>query len=88
MYTFIYLLIIVYVSFDINKFFFYFSHTGLRKSLSHQCVCVCVFHCQPTVLLRASGSAQGGQLTLSVVYFQFMHRLGRPHYAWDEYLYN
>ena len=22
-----------------------------------------------------------------VVYFQIMHRLGRPHYMWDEYLY-
>ena len=24
------------------------------------CVCVCVFQCQPTALLRASGSAQDG----------------------------
>ena len=24
---------------------------------------------------------------LSVVYFQFTHRLGRPHYVWDECLY-
>ena len=52
------------------------------------CVCVCVFECQPTALLRASGSAQGGYLALSVVYFQFTHRLGRPHYVWDEYLYS
>ena len=27
-------------------------------------------------------------MTLSVVYFQFMHRLGRTHYMWDEYLYS
>ena len=27
-------------------------------------------------------------MVLSVVYFQFMHRLGRPHYVWDEYLYS
>ena len=27
-------------------------------------------------------------MPLSVVYFQFMHRLGRPHYMWDEYLYS
>ena len=27
-------------------------------------------------------------MALSVVYFQFMHRLGRPHYVWDEYLYS
>ena len=38
--------------------------------------------------LRASGSAQGGLMALSVVYFQFTHRLGRPHYVWDEYLYS
>ena len=25
-------------------------------------------------------------MALSVVYFQIMHRLGRPHYMWDEYL--
>ena len=23
-----------------------------------------------------------------VVYFRFTHRLGRPHYVWDEYLYS
>ena len=27
-------------------------------------------------------------MALSVVYFQFMHRLGRPHYVWDKYLYS
>ena len=27
-------------------------------------------------------------MALSVVYFQFTHRLGRPHYVWDEYLYS
>ena len=27
-------------------------------------------------------------MALSVVYSQFMHRLGRPHYVWDEYLYS
>ena len=26
-------------------------------------------------------------MALTVIYFQFMHRLGRPHYMWDEYLY-
>ena len=31
------------------------------------------------------GSAQGGQMALSVVYFQFTYLLGRPHYVWDEY---
>ena len=25
---------------------------------------------------------------LSVVYFRITHRLGRPHYVWDEYLYS
>ena len=49
---------------------------------------MCVFQCQPTALLRASGSAQGGEMALSVVYFQFTHRLGRSHYMWDEYLYS
>ena len=49
---------------------------------------VCVFQCQPTALLHASGSAQGRYMALSVVYFQFTHRLGRPHYVWDEYLYS
>ena len=46
-----------------------------------------MFQCQPTALLRASGSAQGGWMALSVVYFKFTHHLGRPHYVWDEYLY-
>ena len=27
-------------------------------------------------------------MTLSVVYFRITHRLGRPHYVWDEYLYS
>ena len=27
-------------------------------------------------------------MALSVVYFQFTHHLGRPHYVWDEYLYS
>ena len=27
-------------------------------------------------------------MTLSVVYFRIMHRLGRPNYVWDEYLHN
>ena len=49
---------------------------------------VCLFQCQPTALLRALGSAQGGELALSVVYFQFTHRLGIAHYVWDEYLYS
>ena len=55
---------------------------------SNVCVCVCVFQCQPTALLRSSSSTQGGQLALSVVYFRITHRLGRPHYVWDEYLYS
>ena len=29
-----------------------------------------------------------GFLALSMVYFQITHRLGRPHYVWDEYLYS
>ena len=47
-----------------------------------------LFHCQPTALLCASGSAQGGQMALGEVYFRIMHRLGRPHYVWDKYLYS
>ena len=47
-----------------------------------------MFQCQPTALLRASGSTQGGQMALSVVYFRITHHLGRPHYVWDEYLYS
>ena len=27
-------------------------------------------------------------MALSVVYFRIMHRLSRPHYVWDEYLYS
>ena len=27
-------------------------------------------------------------MSLSVVYFPITHRLGRPHYMWDEYLYS
>ena len=49
---------------------------------------LCVFQCQTTRLLRASGSTQGGYMALSVVYFRITHRLGRPHYVWDEYLYS
>ena len=47
---------------------------------------VCLFQCQPTALLRALGSAQVRKMALSVFYFRIMHRLGRPHYEWDEYL--
>ena len=47
-----------------------------------------MFQCQPTTLLRASGSTQGGWMALSVVYFQFTHRLGRPQFVWDKYLYS
>ena len=49
---------------------------------------MCVFQCQPTALLRASDSTQGGYMALSVVYFPITHRLCRPHYVWDEYLYS
>ena len=27
-------------------------------------------------------------MALSVIYFRIMHRLCRPHYVWDEYLYS
>ena len=27
-------------------------------------------------------------MVLSVVYFQFSHHLGRPHYVWDKYLHS
>ena len=27
-------------------------------------------------------------MAFSVVYFQFTHRMGRPHNVWDEYLYS
>ena len=27
-------------------------------------------------------------MALSVVYFLLMHRLGRPYYMWEEYLYS
>ena len=27
-------------------------------------------------------------MSLSVVYFRITHRLGRPHYVWDECLYS
>ena len=49
---------------------------------------LCAFECQPSALLHASGSTQGGQMALSVVYFRITHRLGKPHYVWDEYLYS
>ena len=47
-----------------------------------------MFQCQPTALLRASDSTQVGYMALSVVYFRITHRLGRPHYVWDDYLYS
>ena len=28
------------------------------------------------------------KMALNVVYFRIRHRLGRPHYVWDEYLYS
>ena len=37
---------------------------------------------------KTSGSAKRGQMALNGVYFRFTHRLGRPHYMWDEYLYS
>ena len=52
------------------------------------CVCVCVFQCKHTALLRPSGSAQGGEMAVSVVYFRIMHRLDRPHFVWEEYLHS
>ena len=36
---------------------------------------VCVLQCQPTALLCASSSAQGGYMALSVIYFQNMQKL-------------
>ena len=49
----------------------------------------CVYILMPThCTTSASGSTQGGQMALGVVYFQITHRLGRPHYVWDEYLYS
>ena len=37
------------------------EHDSVVKStVPQKCVCVCVFQCQPTALLRASGSMQGG----------------------------
>ena len=48
---------------------------------------MCVFQCQPTALLRASGSTQGVKKAISEVYFRITHRFGRPHYVWTEYLY-
>ena len=46
-----------------NLFFCYdLETTGLLVSNyinKNMCACVCVFQCQPTALLRASGSAQG-----------------------------
>ena len=49
---------------------------------------MCVFQCQPSALLCATGSTQSGYMALSVVYFRITHRLGRPHYVWNEYLYS
>ena len=57
-----------------------------RVSYANKLSEVCVFQCQPTALLRASDSTQGGEMALSVVYFRITHRLGRPQYVWDEYL--
>ena len=57
-------------------------------SLFHILLYIVCSKCQPTALLRTSASAQGGQMALSVVYFRITHRLGRPHYVWDEYLYS
>ena len=56
--------------------------------MSSQMAMFVCFQCQPTALLRASGSAQGGHIALSVVYFQITHRLGRAHYVWEDYLYS
>ena len=54
------------------------------------CVCVCVFVCSNAnplhyYALRVPRKADKWRC---VVYFQITHRLGRPHYVWDEYLHS
>ena len=60
-----------------------------ERWVSPMCVCVCVCFTMPTQLhYYALGiPVPGGYMALSAVYFRFTHRLGRPHYVWDEYLY-
>ena len=49
------------------------------------CVCVCS-NANPLhyYTVRVPRKAED----IDMVYFQFTHRLGRPHYVWDEYLYS
>ena len=71
--------------------FFIFSYikqwnffTFIKHSVQRMCVPMPT-HC---TILRVSGSTQGGQMALNVVYFRITHRLCRPHYVLDEYLYS
>ena len=47
--------------------------TSNRATYRLDCVCVCVCVCSNANRLH---------------YFRITHRLGRPHYVWDEYLYS
>ena len=78
----------IYFDFLIFRLWFITDYSRFMLLFKIMCVCVCVFQCQPTRLLRASGSTQGKWMALSVVYFWIMHHLGRPNYVWDEYLYS
>ena len=50
-------------------------------------VCVCVrSKANPLHYYALRVPPKGGYMALSVVYFRITHRLGRPHYVWDEYL--
>ena len=59
----------------------YVSHTKIN-------VCVCVCSNANPLQYYVLHVLRKADRWLSVVYFQFMHRLGRPHYVWDEYLYS
>ena len=52
-------------------------------------VCVCVFsNANPVHYYALWVPRKADRWRLSVVYFRITHRLSRPHYMWDEYLYS
>ena len=56
-------------------------------SLGFKVLCLCFpmpTHCTITCFGFHARSIDG----VNVVYFRITHRLGRPHYVWDEYLYS
>ena len=61
----------------------------LRERQKCVCVCVCVFSdANPLHYYTRFGFRARRIDGVSVIYFRITHRLGRPHYVWEEYLHS